>query len=195
MALAVCDLFSRRARSILPSRQQPSAEALRTRQRNAAGVAAAAGLFVTVCSGACAPPVDLTKGVQVEVVSTGWYDAGIVHGQNKLVPSVAFRVKNVSDQTLATLQVNALFRRVNEQDEWGSALVTAAGSSGLPPDGLTETLTVRSQLGYTGADQSRQEMLKNSHFVDAKVELFVKYASTQWVRVGEYPIARELLTK
>jgi len=38
-------------------------------------------------------------------------------------------------------------------------------------------------------------MLKNAQFVDAKVQLFAKYASTQWVKVGEYPIARELLTK
>ena len=49
--------------------------------------------------------------------------------------------------------------------------------------------------GYTGSDQSRQEMLQNSHFVDAKVELFAKYASTQWVRIGTYPIERKLLTK
>jgi hypothetical protein len=185
MASAVRVLVSRRAGSGLPH----------TRERCAARVAAIAGLFVTMCAGACGPPVDLTKGLQVEVVTTGWYDAGIVNGQNKLVPSVAFRVKNVSDQTLSTLQVNALFRRVTEQDEWGSALVTAAGSSGLPPGGRTETLMARSERGYTGADQSRQEMLKNSHFVDAKVELFAKYGSTQWVRVGEYPIARELLTK
>ena len=30
-------------------------------------------------------------------------------------------------------------------------------------------------------------MLRNSHFVDAEVELFAKYASEQWKRVGEYP--------
>ena len=38
-------------------------------------------------------------------------------------------------------------------------------------------------------------MLQNSHFVDAKVELFAKYGSEQWKRIGEYPIARRLLTK
>ena len=37
-------------------------------------------------------------------------------------------------------------------------------------------------------------MLKNSQFVDAKVDLFVKYGSTQWVKIGEYPIARQLIT-
>jgi hypothetical protein len=145
-------------------------------------------------SSACGPTVDLRQGLQVEVDKTGWYDAGIVNGQNKLVPMVAFRLRNVSGQRLSTLQVNALFRRVTEQDEWGSGFVTVAGSSGLAPGATTETLTVKSQLGYTGADP-RQEMLKNSHFVDAKVELFAKYGSTQWVRVGEYPIARELVMK
>ena len=40
-----------------------------------------------LCAG-CGPDVDLTKALQVEVVSTGWFDAGIVNGQNKLVPSI-----------------------------------------------------------------------------------------------------------
>ena len=38
-------------------------------------------------------------------------------------------------------------------------------------------------------------MLQNSHFVDAKVELFAKYGSTQWARVGTYPVTRQLITK
>lgn len=151
-------------------------------------------LFTLACSG-CGPTVDLTKGLQIEVVSTGWFDAGIINGQNKLVPTASFRLKNVSDQTLATLQINALFRRVGENDEWGSAFLTAVGSEGLAPGATTPTLTAKSQLGYTGSDQSRAEMLQNTHFVDARVHLFAKYASTQWVKVGEYPIVRELLTK
>ena len=151
-------------------------------------------IFALLCT-ACGPTVDLTKGLQVEVVTTGWYDVGIVNGQNKLVPSITFTLKNVSDQKLRTLQVNALFRRVTEPDEWGSGFITAAGSEGLAPGASTPPLNIRSLLGYTGAEQSRQEMLRNTHFVDAKVDLFAKYGSVQWVRVGQYPITRELLTK
>lgn len=151
--------------------------------------------IVALLCTACGPTVDLTKGLQVEVVTTGWYDVGIVNGQNKLVPSITFTLKNVSDQKLRTLQVNALFRRVTEPDEWGSGFITAAGSEGLAPAASTAPLTIRSLLGYTGAEQSRQEMLRNTHFVDAKVDLFAKYGSIQWVRVGQYPIKRELLTK
>lgn len=150
-------------------------------------------LTACLCVG-CAPSVDLTRGLQVEVVNTGWFDAGIVNGQNKLVPTISFRVKNTSDQKLSMLQVNALFRRVGEKDEWGTGFMTAAGSKGLAPGATTTPLTIRSQLGYTGSDP-RVEMLTNSHFVDAKVELFAKYGSTQWARIGEYPIKRQLLEK
>jgi hypothetical protein len=154
-------------------------------------------LIVTslVVASGCGPTVDVTKGLQITLVGSGWYDAGIVNGQNKLVPSVTFKVKNVSDQTLSSLQVNALFRRVTEKDEWGSGFITAAGSAGLAPGAETAPLTIRSPLGYTGSDQSRQEMLSNSHFVDAKVELFAKYGPTQWKRVAEYPVKRQLIEK
>jgi hypothetical protein len=152
-------------------------------------------LVAYVSSAGCGPKVDLTKGLQVDVVKTGWFDVGIVNGQNKLVPSATFTLKNLSDQKLAALQVNALFRRVNENEEWGSGFLTVVGSEGLAPSATTPPITIRSQLGYTGSDQSRQEMLQNSHFVDAKMELFAKYGSVQWVRVGTYPIERQLLTK
>lgn len=143
----------------------------------------------------CGPNVDLTQGLQLTIVDSGWYDAGIVNGQNKLVPSVTFSVKNVSSQTLGSLQVNALFRRVTEKDEWGDAFVTVAGSDGLAAKADSAPLTLRSQRGYTGTDESRQEMLTNSHFVDAKVEILAKYGSTQWKRLGEYPIQRKLIEK
>jgi hypothetical protein len=152
-------------------------------------------LLLTFASPGCGPTVDLSKGLKVTIVNTGWFDAGIVNGHNKLVPSVSFTLQNVSDQKLVSLQINALFRRVNEDEEWGSGFLTAAGSDGLAPGATTAVLTVRSERGYTGSNQSRQEMLENSHFVDAKVDLFAKYAAIQWVRMGTYPITRQLLTK
>jgi len=151
-------------------------------------------VLASVSVAACGPTVDLTKGLQVTILDSGWFDAGIVNGQNKLVPSFTFTLKNLSDQKLGTVQVNALFRRVNENEEWGSGFKTVVGSEGLPPGSTTPPITVRSQLGYTGSE-ARQEMLQNSHFVDAKVELFGKYAATQWVLLGTYPIKRQLLLK
>src|SRR5262249_1790418 len=70
---------------------------------------------------ACQPSIDPATGLQLESVSTGWQAAGVVDGRNKLVPSVSFKLKNVSDRPLPSLQVNAVFRRIGEGGEWGSA--------------------------------------------------------------------------
>jgi hypothetical protein len=143
----------------------------------------------------CAPPVDLTKNLQVLDVSTGWFDAGIVNGQNKLVPTVTFKVKNNSDQSLKVLQANVLFRRVSDPNvEWGSGFLSVSGSEGLGPGATSTPLTVKSNLGYTGSDQTRQELLQNKAFVDATVQVFAKYGSIQWAKMGEYPIERRLIT-
>ena len=142
----------------------------------------------------CAPPVDLTKNMQVLDVSTGWFDAGIVNGQNKLVPTVTFKFKNNSDQSLKVLQANVLFHRVSDPNvEWGAGFLSVAGSEGLAPGATSSPLTVKSNLGYTGSDQTRQEILHNRAFVDATVQVFAKYGSTQWVKMGEYPVERRLL--
>src|ERR1035437_9318457 len=84
----------------------------------------------------CGPKVDLAKGLQVLTVSTGWYGARDVNGQDMLLPSISFTLRNASPQTLSSLQVNALFRLVNDPAEWGSGFLTAAGSRG-PPGGGT----------------------------------------------------------
>jgi len=149
---------------------------------------------VVACAG-CEPKVDLTKGLQVEIVNSGWSDLGIVNGQTKLVPTVTFAFKNVSDFKLNALQAQALFRRVTENDEWGNGFIGTVEAKGLAPAATTAPMTIKSQLGYTGSDQSRQDMLSNSHFVDAKVELFAKYGSAQWVKLGTYPVTRQLLAK
>jgi hypothetical protein len=157
------------------------------------GMAALATLtsLTAACGG---PPVDLTKALEVSDVSSGWRDLGVVNGQNKLVPAASFKIKNVGDQPLVTLQVNAVFRRVGEPDELGSQFVSVTGSDDLPPGATTDTISVASQFGYTGTEP-RAEMLANSQFVDAKVEVSAKYGSGQWTRLGDYPIQRQLLSK
>jgi len=156
--------------------------------------AAILGLVLAVGTAGCGPEVDVAKALELNVVNSGWFDAGIINGQNKLVPAVTLTIKNNSDQTLGLLQLNSLFRQANATEEWGSAFLTAAGSEGLGP-GASKTLTLKSNNGYTGTGETRQQMLANSHFVDAKVEVFAKYGSTQWKKLGVYPVTRQLIEK
>jgi hypothetical protein len=151
-------------------------------------------LTLTGFSAGCGPAADVTKDVHLEAVSTGWVNAGVVEGMNKLVPAVTFTLKNVSEQKLPALQVNAVFRRVNETEGWGDGFRSIAGSDGLAPGAATPALTIKAQLGYTGLEPA-DALLRNSRFVDAKVDVFAKYGSNQWARLGEYPVARQLLER
>lgn len=147
-----------------------------------------------VVAAGCSLSLDITKAIEVQDISTGWYDFGIVGGQNKLVPSVTFKLKNVSSEPVTTLQANILFHRVDSAEEWGNAFLKIAGSEGLAPGATSEPQTVRSDLGYTGSD-ARAEMLKNSQFVDAKVRILAKSGSNYWQQLGEYQIERRLLVR
>jgi hypothetical protein len=137
---------------------------------------------------------DVTKLIQSADVRTGWFDAGVENGMNKLVPSLTLTLKNVSSQPVSNLQLNAVIRRAGEAEEWGGAFARAVGSEGLAPGASTKPITLRSNLGYTGVEP-RAQMLKNSQFLDAHVQLFIKRGGSQWAKLGEWTIARELMTQ
>ncbi len=156
-------------------------------------LAAAAASALLLAAGACGKPVDLSKSLEVVEPATGWADAGITEdGQNKLVPFVKFKLKNNSDQKLPVLQVNAMFRPLKEDKEWGSRFQSVAGSEGLAPGATTAVITLQSDHGAKGTDP-RAQMMKSQYFVDARVQLTAKYGSTQWVRIGEFPVKHEFV--
>jgi hypothetical protein len=150
--------------------------------------------LVALLAAGCGPSIDVAAALQLESVSTGWVDVGPVGTTNKLVPAVEFTVKNASDRTLAPVEVNAVFRRVGESSEWSNGRVIAAGSSGLAPAAATSRLVIKGGAGYTGSD-AQWELLRNSKFVDATVDVFARYGSRQWARVGEYRIARQIIER
>lgn len=150
-------------------------------------------LALAFASAGCGGPVvDLTQSLKVVDVSTGWHDEGVIEGdKNKLVPSAQFKLQNTSDQTLKVLQVNAVFRRLNEVQELGAQFKPVTSSEGLAPGQTSPPIAVKSNFGYKGTEP-RAVILQNSQFVDAKVEIFAKYGSQQWKRIAEYPIERKL---
>ena len=164
---------------------------MRARERS---LSLAACLLACVSVLGCSGTREVEKDLKLVDVSTGWYDLGVVNGQNKLVPSVTLQLQNVSEEDIARVQINAIFRRVGEEQAWGEHFVRAIGSDGLAPGKVGPKLVFRSTLGYTGT-QSRQQMLQNREFVDAKVDVFGKHGSRTWVKMGEFPVERALVVQ
>src|SRR2546425_8716677 len=151
-------------------------------------IAIACLLSLSACRSSAATE-DISKLVAVTDVKTGWFDAGIENGMNKLVPTIMLTLKNVSHEKVSLVQLNAVIRRVGETEEWGGAYMRAIGSEGLAPGASTKEIVLRSNLGYTGIEP-RNVMLKNSNFVDAHIQLFAKYGGGNWGKLGGYPVAR-----
>lgn len=150
---------------------------------------------VLVLAAACGSNVNLATSAKLTEVTTGWFDAGITEdGKNKLVPSVSFRIQNTGTATIGSTQLNLIFKRIIDQEEWTTSFVRGIGTEGLAPGASTAPIVVRAQQGYTGT-QARITMLQNAQFIDFKVEVFGKHGSAAWAKLGEYKIDRQLLTE
>ena len=148
-------------------------------------------LLSVAVSMACAAKADLATAVEVERLTTGWIDTGMMDGKHKIVPGAVFVLTNVSDQTLGPVQVNAIFRQVDEPREWSSAYLPEAVGE-LAPGATTGPITEKGEKGYT-SDARADTMLSNANFVDARLELFVRSGSSAWTKLGDYPIDRRLI--
>ncbi len=157
--------------------------------------AAVCVLLLTALGLSACRRIDPVAALEPLDVVTGWYDAGIMEdGKNKLVPSVTLKLRNRLEEPVRSIQINAIFRRVGETEMWGEHYGWAVQRDGLEAGGATEDLVMRSALGYTG-EQPRLQILQNSQFIDAKVEIFLRQGSQNWAKLAEYPIERQLLTR
>ena len=164
------------------------------------GVVTGGAVALALALPGCASQIDLKKALQVTDLTGGWYDAGIVEGRNKLVPSVTFRLKKSTDESLRPLSLNVVFKRLppagapagTGEEDWEEVFLQSVNFDG----NQTAPLTVRPSHGYTGdPPQSRAEMLKNSQFRDIRVHIFAKHSSSQWVELTQSEISRQLLTQ
>jgi hypothetical protein len=151
------------------------------------------GLLAAALScGACGKPVDLKQAAQVSDVSSGWFDAGVQNGKNKLVPSVTFKLRKNADVNLSSISLNLTFIFIDSQEHADDVYVQSVPFEGAE----TARIVVRSKWGYTGdPPQTRAQMLENSHFRDMEVQIFAKQSSSQWVELHRVKIARQLLTE
>ncbi len=145
---------------------------------------------------ACTPrPIDLPKALEITDVQTGYFDVGIVDGKNKIVPTISIRLKNRDSLPVSSVQMLARFNQVGDDQELGSGpYVRAIGPEGLAPGQTGDPIVMKTDVGYT-SEAPRAQMFTHSVFKDVRVKLFAKYAAQDWAPMGEYPIARQLLTR
>jgi hypothetical protein len=139
----------------------------------------------------CTQEIDLTKALTATDVFSGYYDAGVVNGMNKLVPSISFRLQNVGDVTVRRVQVLVSFWQSGADGEIDSREITGITSDGVDPGKSSEPVLVRSAHGYT-IEQPRNELFTHSQFKDFIVKVFVKRAG-KIVPLNEFTVERRII--
>ena len=146
-------------------------------------------------SSGCSPSVDIKSAVQITDIAGGWFDAGIKDGKNKLTPSVTFRVKKSTDDSIRPLALTLAFKKITPQgeedfDDFFVQNVSFDNGNESAP------LTIRTETGYTAdPPQTRAQMLQHKDFQDLRVVFFAKHSSSNWVELARYDIPRKLLTR
>jgi hypothetical protein len=160
------------------------------RRARAAGVLLAA--FVIASSAACSAGPDLATSLKVVPTLTGYYDdSPAPDGQNRLLPSITFQLENLSDQPISNVDLVLLFWPEGRDAELDSKQIRGIGSTALEPHATSESITVRSSLGYT-SPHARAEFFTHSQFVDLKIRFFAKKRGRN-IPLGEVMVERRLL--
>lgn len=150
-------------------------------------------LLMLLAAAACTRQVDIKQTFRVTDLAGGYYDAGVVDGKNKLIPTVSFRIDKSTSEEIRPLSINVLFKQVKggTDEEWDDVFLQRVDFN----DGnRTQLLTLRPTAGVTGdPPQSRAEMLKNSYFIDIRAVIFAKQSSSNWVELARFDIPRQIL--
>lgn len=149
-----------------------------------------AALSLSLAAAACASP-NLTQALAVTDVLSGWYDNGVKDTLNHMVPMITFRLKNQSDQPLNSVQLTVAFWSEGKDGELDSFQVTGIGSTPVPPGQSTDSITVRSTVGYTLA-QPRAELFTHVDFKDWTVKMFARRSGRIYA-IGEFKVDRRFI--
>jgi hypothetical protein len=148
-------------------------------------------MMLVVATG-CSRSASVPEAIDVLEVKTGYDDGGRQSGQNRLLPTIAFKVRNKASRTIHSVQFNAVFRVIGDPEELGAQLIQGIEYQGLAPGQAVGPFTLRSMFGYSG-EQARVEMFQHQSFQDVQVQLFAKQGGNQWVKLTELVVERQLL--
>ena len=157
---------------------------------------AAAAAFVVSLSllgaSACAAKVNLTTGLEVTEVLTGFYDAGLKDGWNYLKPSMTFRLKNKAQEEIGPIQLTVAFWRDGDDGEWDSHIIRAIRGEGLAVGASTEPIVARSPNVGFKLEGARADFFNHSAFTDVEARLFASQAGNIYP-LGTFKIDRVII--
>jgi hypothetical protein len=135
---------------------------------------------------------DASRELAVSDVQTYWIVDSPQGGENYVAPAVRFRLKNVSGETIGSVQARARFPAADQGEEpWGSIQEQVSTWQRPLPAGKETVVTVRS-AGRYHAKAEPEAILRSPAFKDPRVEIYVRIGSSNWAMLGERAVERRI---
>ncbi len=156
-------------------------------QRSVLGVILAASLGASACGGAQDPNLF----VEFTDLDGYWGVEPASAGEQYIAPMVRVNIRNKGQTDLEFVRAMATFRLAGSDDAWGSDFKFVTQGGKPLKAGQSLLLEFKSEARYHSPEPPAA-MFGNSHWKDARVEIYVRLSSSQWIKMAEGPVARRV---
>ena len=151
-------------------------------------------VLIAACPLATCKSHDPKQELEVAGVETYWVLDSPRGDTQYMSPAVRFRVHNKSPEPILSIQATATFRRVGEDENWGSAWEQVTPVKKPLAPGKDVVVVLRSDGRYTSSGAA-DSMFAHPQFKDTSAEVFLRVGSSGWVKMAESPIERRVGSK
>lgn len=148
-------------------------------------------VLTTMLTASACERVDASKELAVSNVETYWVIDKVVGDEQYIAPAVRFRLENRGTKGRRSVEVAGAFKRKGVNDTWGSGWARATKDGGTLAPGQSVLLVMVADARYH-SPASPEQMFEHKLFRDARVEVFVKVAGSDWAKILEAPIERRV---
>jgi hypothetical protein len=157
------------------------------------GWAGPAALLLTLAAASCATP-DPKALLKVSEVETYWILDPSRTEKRFLAPAVRFRVENVSEETLISVDATSAFLRDGSNEPWGSGFFRLTeGRKRLAP-GERVLVTMSSDARYS-MEGDPATAFTNPTFKSVNTKFFLRVGSSVWIEFGKSPVSNVIGSK
>ncbi len=134
---------------------------------------------------------DAAEELALSGIETYWIVDSPQGAENFIAPAVRFRLKNISADTIGSIQARARFPAPGQDAVWGS--IQEQVSTWRKPLAVGEeaVVTIRSAGRYHAA-AAPSDLLRSPGFEDPRAEIFVRIGSSPWAKLGEAEVVRRI---
>ena len=137
-------------------------------------------------------PEELEASIEVMEVETKWVEKYYQPWPPKLilVPSISFRIKNLTDKPLKYVNFNANFRFLDDYENLGDSFLAAIRGVPVQPGEKSDTIFLKSNYGVEGKSLTSFE--NNSRWKLVTVNLFAQSKGSQFIDLGKWDVSRKI---